>query len=178
MKTFFLRSSFLLVFAFNLLVFFPRLVLAQNSKSNIATGARKTIALLDYVSQDYDKAVVKGQVLNKEEYQEMLDFSEQTKSIFDTLALKVRIPNALTIHGELQNLSLLIKQKQAKEKVESIAQSAKKKILLLNLIELSPASWPSMEAGKKLFTANCQSCHGPTGAGHLQLHLHHVLLIF
>lgn len=132
---------------------------------DVSLKARKTISLLDYVSQDYGKAVSNGRVLNGDEYVEMQDFTERTEKLFDSLASKVKIQNAPAISAQLKQLSRLINQKEPKEIVEKVAQNAKKQILLLNLIELSPAFWPSISEGKRIFAANCQSCHGPTGAG-------------
>lgn len=165
MKPFFVRNlpvSFLICL-FSL--FFSGAAFPQESQSNVAINSRKAISLLDYISQDYDKAVSKGRILNDVEYQEMLDFSEQTISIFDSLRSKVKIQNAADIQLDLRRLFQLVKQKQPRENVRSAAQAAKKKILLLNLFEPSPASWPSLTAGQQIFTVKCQSCHGATGAG-------------
>lgn len=146
-------------------LFLPHTGWTQGQKSDVSLIARKTISLLDYVSQDYGKAISKGRILNWDEYTEMLDFTGNTENLFDTLASKVKMQNAPVIAAQLKQLANFIKQKQDKEIVEKQAQNVKKQIILLNLIELSPASWPSLSEGKRIFAANCQSCHGTTGAG-------------
>jgi high-affinity iron transporter len=154
---------FVLFLAFLAALFLSKGVFAQDTNSQ--EQARTLINLLDYVSQDYAKAVSNGQVINAGEYNEMIDFSGETISIFDSIALKVAIGNKKEISQRLKFLHKLIKQKSSKEVIAENAQQIKKMMMLLQLIEVSPAQYPDIAKGRKLFRANCQSCHGKGGAG-------------
>ncbi|HEV2832453.1 MAG TPA: cytochrome c, partial [Hanamia sp.] len=144
-------------------LFLSKGVFAQDTNSQ--GQARTLINLLDYVSQDYAKAVSDGHVINAGEYNEMIDFSGETISLFDSIALKVAIGNKKEISQRLTFLHKLIKQKSNKEVIAENAQQIKKMIMLLHLIQVSPAQYPDIADGRKLFRANCQSCHGKAGEG-------------
>lgn len=139
------------------------------AESNLQKQARTLINLLDYISADYNKAVNDGKVINKNEYIEMLDFTSQTISLFDSVALKVPVKNKKNISAQLSFLLNSIKQKNSKDLISVNAQQVKKQILLLQLIDISPEQYPDITEGRKLFRANCQSCHGENGKGDGQL---------
>lgn len=137
----------------------------NNSADRLTFQARTLINLLDYVSQDYAKAVKNGRVINKNEYSEMLDFTAQTISLFDSITIKVLVENKKAISGQLSSLLTSIKQKNSKDLIATNAQQIKKEILLLHLIDIYPEQYPDITAGRNLFQASCQSCHGKNGEG-------------
>ncbi|MEO5650984.1 MAG: FTR1 family protein [Ginsengibacter sp.] len=154
----------LVVFFFFLTAFFlPKDALTLDT--NFQGQARTLINLLDYISQDYAKAVSDGQVINSGEYNEMMDFSGETISLFDSISLKVAIGNKKDIQDRLALLHNLVKQKSSKNLIAENAQQIKKMIMLLQLIKVSPAQYPDIAEGRKLYRANCQSCHGKSGEG-------------
>ncbi|MEO6813542.1 MAG: cytochrome c/FTR1 family iron permease [Ginsengibacter sp.] len=161
LKSYFKRSAAL--FFFLLISIIPHLVAAQDN--NLQGHARSLINLLDYVSQDYAKAVKDGQIINASEYNEMIDFSGETISIFDSVASKVHVENKNEISRELLSLHNSIQQKVSKDAIAENAQQIKKQIMLLHLIDISPVHYPDIASGRKLFRANCQSCHGKNGEG-------------
>lgn len=151
-----------------LFLLFNGFVFSQQNKAaenGLQKQARTLINLLDYVSQDYTKAVNNGQIINKEEYSEMIDFSRQTISLFDSIVSKVQIPDKKNISEKLSFILISIKQKQTKEIIAINAQQIKKNILLLHLIDIYPEQYPDITEGKNLFLNNCQSCHGKNGEG-------------
>ncbi len=137
----------------------------NSTESNLQKQARTLINLLDYISQDYSKAISDGKVSNKNEYSEMLDFTAETISLFDSIALKVPVENKKNISQQLSFLLTSIKQKNSKELIAKNSQEIKKQILTLHLIDISPEQYPDITKGRKLFQANCQTCHGKNGEG-------------
>lgn len=156
-------KPFILLFAFFIFSILPKEIYGQETNSQ--GQARTLINLLDYVSQDYAKAVSDGQVINRDEYKEMIDFSGETVSLFDSIVTKVAVENKKEISEKLRLLHDHIKQKNSKELIAENAQQVKKMIMMLQLIQVSPAQYPDISAGRKLFRANCQSCHGKVGEG-------------
>jgi high-affinity iron transporter len=138
---------------------------AQTSPTAINRQARTLINLLDYVSQDYTKAVSNGNIINANEYSEMIDFINQAIALFDSVSLQVNMVNKDTLSKQLSQVLNFIKHKKDKQLIAVNTQQIKKQLLLLHLIDISPEQYPDITEGKKLFRANCQSCHGSGGAG-------------
>lgn len=141
------------------------IALAQRKKinDNISKQSRTIINLLDYISQDYSKAVKNGKIVNTSEYSEMLDFTRQSISLFSSVSLSVSIKDKDQFQDQFSRLLNSIKKKQDKKNISVIAQKIKKQFLLLDLVEISPENYPDMSNGKVLFLANCQPCHGEYG---------------
>ena len=136
-----------------------------NNFSDILTfQARTLINLLDYVSQDYSRAVANGKVINANEYSEMIDFVTESTSLFDSITHKISINNKNQIAQQLSALLTSIQQKQGKETIATNAQQIKIQILQLHLIDISPEQYPNIADGRNIFLASCQSCHGTYGA--------------
>lgn len=137
----------------------------KNNSSDVLTfQARTLINLLDYVSQDYSRAVANGKVINANEYSEMIDFVAESASLFDSITHKISINNKNQIAQQLFALLTSIRQKQTKEEIATNAQQIKIQILQLHLIDISPELYPNIAEGRKIFLASCQSCHGTYGA--------------
>lgn len=138
---------------------------AQSKKlnDNLSKQSRTIINLLDYISQDYSKAVQKGKIANTSEYSEMLDFTRQSISLFDSVAISVPIPDESQFKEQFSGLLNSIQKKQPKEIISAGAQRIKKQFLLLNLVDISPEAYPNITKGKVLFLAHCQPCHGEYG---------------
>lgn len=151
------------LFIFSAFFFMPHHAKAQDN--NLQGQARSLINLLDYVSQDYVKAIKNGQIINTSEYNEMVDFSGETISLFDSVASKIHVENGKDILSRLQSLHDSILQKVSKDVIAVNAQQIKKQIILLHLIDVSPVEYPDITAGRKLYNISCQSCHGKSGEG-------------
>ncbi|MBI3717543.1 MAG: FTR1 family protein [Sphingobacteriales bacterium] len=136
----------------------------SNSTDVLIFHARTLINLLDYVSQDYGRAVANGKVINANEYSEMIDFTTESASLFDSITLKVNINNKNQINQQLSALLISIRQKKSKEEIATNAQQIKIQLIQLNLIDISPEQYPDVTQGKQIFLASCQSCHGTYGA--------------
>lgn len=134
---------------------------SKNSPNDI----RKFISLIDYVGSDYNNAVKDGKVININEYAEMNEFISKAMGLFNNADIKINLQERNEIARELEKLKSLIEDKSSEAEVFNSAVKTKTAILKLNLIEVSPASWPDILNGKNIFQANCATCHGEKGNG-------------
>lgn len=119
--------------------------------------ARMMVHLLDYIAVDYSMAVEKGHVISMAEYAEMTEFATTISS------LSAGAPPAVI--SDIELLGKLIEQKASQDKVSSVANSIKQKVISHYQLKVAPKRWPSLINGGKLFTLHCQSCHGEEGRG-------------
>jgi high-affinity iron transporter len=137
------------------------------SKANVtpdtAQNARMLINLLDYIGKDYSNAVQDGQIINEYEYEEMLEFSRQSKFFYGEISESV--PRQDSLNNQFDSLLQMIVEKSDSKFIAELAAQIKREILALNLVEISPDIWPSVIAGQKLYMAQCSSCHGEKGDG-------------
>lgn len=159
-----LITSFLVFSLCNTIAFSQKLPEKSNFSDVLTFQARTLINLLDYVPQDYSRAVANGKVINANEYSEMIDFAVESASLFDSITHKVNINNKNEIAQQLSSLLVSIRQKQSKEEIATNAQQIKIQILQLHLIDISPEQYPNIAEGRKIYMASCQSCHGTHGA--------------
>ena len=119
--------------------------------------------MVDYIGGDYQNAVLNGEVINSAEYNEMLEFSAETKELFKTL--KLSDGDKADIESEINELSTLITSKSSVQDVEQVSNAIKEKIISSYGIVPHPEKRPSLQVGKELYANNCSQCHGMTGAG-------------
>lgn len=139
------------------------LLLLVTSLSFASSTEKRILSLVDYIGGDYQNAVNKGEVINDDEYNEMLEFSAETKELFKTL--KLSDGDKANIESEVNELSTLILSKSSVRNVEEVANKIKDNIITSYQIVPHPESMPSLEGGKELYDTNCSSCHGLNGAG-------------
>ena len=122
---------------------------------------------MDYIGGDYKNAVKDGEVINGDEYNEMLEFSSETKGLFKNL--KSTGGDKANIESEINELSSLILSKSSVLRVEELSNSIKDKLISSYGIIPHPQSRPSLQIGKELYNNNCTQCHGISGSGDGQL---------
>jgi len=94
--------------------------------SSFASSSEKRIlSLVDYIGGDYQNAVLNGEVINSDEYNEMLEFSAETKELFKTL--KLSDGDKASIESEINELSTLIISKSSVQDVEQVSNVIKEK---------------------------------------------------
>ena len=154
-----IRSAASAILLITLAVHLPMKAFALDSASQL----RQLAQLAEYIGVDYSEAVLQGQVINQNEYQEMLEFSQ-------LIVEKSKVANLGEIEtGQLESLaSALLIAVRAKEDVEKIRDTtASLRDVLLSL--MPPSSLPDSLLPKEtialLFERHCASCHGATGAG-------------
>ncbi len=125
-------------------------------------AARFTVHMLDYLAQDYSGAVENGKVTNQSEYQEQIEFAEQ---VIVTISKIKTDQNKKQITSEAVKLLKLIQAKAPFFEVQKVSRNLQATIIQMTAIEQTPASWPSIKRGQKLYANNCIACHGEKGAG-------------
>ncbi len=121
---------------------------------------RRMIFLLQYIGNDYGRAVHLGLVIDTLEFNEMQHFSQ-------TLLQTYRVTNkssASIRHG----LEQLAQQVTAKAEGTTIRNLSTQLVGLMTQdqgILIFPLATPDLSLGKQLFQENCVSCHGERGAG-------------
>lgn len=139
------------------------LFVAITIAASASTTEKRILSLVDYIGGDYQNAVHNGEIINNDEYNEMLEFSAETKELFQSL--KSTDGDKAEIESEIDELSNLILSKSSVRNVERISNQIKEKIIKSYEIVPHPETMPSLEVGKELYVNNCSQCHGIVGAG-------------
>ena len=140
------------------------LILFAASTALADDSAKKLLALVDYIGSDYKNAVQAGKILNKNEYQEQLEFSKRSVELFDQLK-QIDKGDKAGIEGDLKILVNEVASKADPKVVSNTATGIEKKMTAAYNIVPYPRQFPSLEAGRTLYVENCAQCHGETGKG-------------
>lgn len=155
----FLSCSLLFLFSLTLPSIYNK-SFAQDDK----TLAETVVHLLSYVSMDYPGAVKNGEILDEQEYNEQVEFSEQAfKLIQEGSFLKGKKKEKIL--DQVQLLMERIDQKDSEAKISGLATQINDEIIKASGIQTAPKIWPSYANGRKLYEANCAQCHGINGKG-------------
>lgn len=133
----------------------------MSSESN-DKSPRFIIHLLDYLAHDYGGAVQNGKVVSPSEYDEQKEFAHKVSELA-TILPEIKDQKAVT--DKIVKLKNLIEKKADAKDVALMARDIQKELIAVAKVALAPESWPSLTNGKKLFQANCISCHGAEGRG-------------
>ena len=139
----------------------PGAAAAAAQTNDSAASVQTTWRLLDYVAVDYREAVRDGQVVNQAEYSEMREFARTARTNIEGLAGSATRQRLI---GEARRLEQLIAGKRPPGEIDGAARSLATSLLAAYPVPLSPASPPDIGRGKALYSAQCASCHGATGA--------------
>ena len=123
-------------------------------------GAAQTWRLLDYIAVDYREAVRGGRVVNRLEYDEMIEFSSSVREQLDALPATPAKGRLVSGAAELQRA---IAAKAAPDDIHRQARSLASALLAAYPVPLAPAKLPDLERGATLYAQNCASCHGAKG---------------
>lgn len=149
-----------LLFVIMLLPFFNRQALAENGNDN----TQMVIHLLDYIARDYAAAVEDGQIINAEEYGEMLEFSATVNEIVQPILEKYP-QEKKSILSQVQQLRTLVEQKADRTKIAALSRNIKSAIIEVTGYQVAPLKWPDLARGKMLYAQYCTPCHGIKGNG-------------
>ncbi|HML94366.1 MAG TPA: cytochrome c/FTR1 family iron permease [Thermodesulfobacteriota bacterium] len=125
--------------------------------------AKRILSLVDYIGGDYRNAVSGGEIINGDEYREMLEFSSEVGGLFSDMEKEGG--DSAGLGPDLARLSGLIKDKADPAEVERLSASIKSKIITAYNIVPHPPEPPSVANGEALYGAQCSLCHGTAGAG-------------
>ncbi len=154
-------SSVKRIFPLILVVF--SLFLLSAVPSHSVPAAKRIISLVDYIGGDYKNAVSNGEIINAEEYDEMLEFSAEVRELFKSM--KSSEGDRADVESDLNELAGLIADRTPVSEVESLSKTIKEKVIASYDVTPYPEKSPSYASGRALFEANCAQCHGPEGAG-------------
>ncbi|TAJ81811.1 cytochrome c/FTR1 family iron permease [Reyranella sp.] len=118
--------------------------------------------LLDYMAIDYRDAVRDGEIINANEYAEMVEFAGTVKDKLDNVPPSSAKADLQKQASELQTA---IGRKATPEVVATLARSLAADLIKAYPIPLAPTAVPDYARGRTLYAENCASCHGATGNG-------------
>ena len=154
--TFFVLSA--LVFALNNTARADENALSASS----AQAAQKLLHILDYVSVEYGNIVVDGKVLDKGEYEEQMEFSQQflthLKSMPEGKARQ-------TLRQDGIELQQLIRNKGSAKQLSQLCANMSGFIIESYQVVITPRRLPELNGVAALFQQNCAACHGEQGFG-------------
>ena len=142
------------------MTFFNIAAMAGQGRDN----TQMVIHLLDYIARDYAAAVKEGNIINVEEYGEMVEFSATVQEIVQPILQKYPYHEE-NIHLQVERLRNFIEQKAPVNTVATAAQSIKGAIIETTGYKVAPLKWPDIEKGETLYSQYCISCHGVNGNG-------------
>lgn len=135
---------------------------AQPSVIDPTTAVRQIWQLLDYVSVDYQGAVLAGKVTSETEFAEMRDFTRRADQGMRDLPATAEQPEILALSALLVSA---VNTRADPAEVASSAQTLATRLLQAYPIPAAPHSAPDLARGGALYQAQCGSCHGALGAG-------------
>ncbi len=127
------------------------------------TAPAQTIwRLLDYIAVDYPEAVVDGKIVNRIEYDEMLEFSATASKLIGDLPASSR---KAVLAKQASDLQRIITAKAPAPAIAAAARGLAADLIKSYPIPLAPTLAPDPARGKALYMQQCASCHGTTGNG-------------
>ncbi|MDN6279896.1 MAG: cytochrome c/FTR1 family iron permease [Psychroflexus sp.] len=126
-------------------------------------NAETVIHLLDYIARDYPEGVQDGEVINAQEYSEMLEFSGQAYDLTEQGAFLTQ--KEMYLLDDLKKLKALIQEKEPAQKIGDLARQIRNDLIEITGVQTAPKLWPDARRGKELYANNCASCHGAKGNG-------------
>jgi len=135
----------------------------------VSTGAQSApeqapliLHMLDYMAVDYPEFVQEGVVLDAEEYEEQVEFSEQVQSLLAQLPAH---PEQPTLLQQAAQLVALIQAKRPGSEVAGLATQFGADIIRVYNVEVSPKHPPDLRTAASLYQSQCSACHGTQGQG-------------
>ena len=127
-----------------------------------AGDIQQLLQLIDYVGVDYSEAVSNGKVVNTGEFEEMQDFSQGiVRQISD-------LPRGDTREALAEQGIQLAKRVSAMAdpaEIRSLTSEMRQAIIDGYKVTVVPRKAPDLQRATRLYSENCASCHGVTGAG-------------
>lgn len=148
-----------------LILFISFFSLQLSFANTLEDNVRSLMNLNDYISNDYVNAVESGSVIDKLEYQEMIDFSSALFELFYQLEPEIEEEASSQLSPLLDSLQVSIENKASIDKIKSITNDIRQILTRLNIVSTAPSHWPNLSNGKQLYEINCSNCHGAIGLG-------------
>ncbi|MGH8631220.1 MAG: c-type cytochrome, partial [Burkholderiales bacterium] len=126
------------------------------------SDGRQLLHLLDYIAVEYPEFVRDGRVLDRSEYQEQVEFSDQ---VARGIAALPEGPNRSALHASAVSLHEAIASRTEPGQVVAQARALQRNLISSFSIRISPSARPDMPRAQALYQANCAGCHGAAGDG-------------
>ena len=127
---------------------------------------QQLLQLVDYLGVDYEGAVAQGNVINPEEYTEMLDFSAGILAQIQTLPSNENQANyKQRLLDDANKLIILVKNKGDVQEVRQLTTRMRNNLVAGFNIQVVPTKLPDLKKAQTLYANNCASCHGEKGYG-------------
>ncbi|WP_095156450.1 cytochrome c/FTR1 family iron permease [Pseudomonas sp. Irchel 3E13] len=140
-------------------------VLALGSAAALAEpveGAAKALHLLDYIGADYPATVQSGNVVDKAEYAEQLEFVGVLQGLLADLPER---PQRQALQDGVSKLRQAISEHQDGASVARQARQLGAELALAYEVSQAPVITPDPTRGAPLYAQHCSVCHGDSGAG-------------
>ncbi|MFQ5651290.1 MAG: FTR1 family protein [bacterium] len=122
----------------------------------------RLISYLQYIGADYDAAVENHKIVNKDEYQEMVEFSEAAIEGYISLN---RENTARPTYRALQRVRELVGAKASGSEIKILTSKLVRELSTELSVTPYPTHTPDLTAGKKFYEIACAECHGSSGDG-------------
>ncbi len=127
-----------------------------------AGDIQQLLQLIDYVGVDYGEAVRAGEVINPGEFEEMQDF---TQGIVQQVADLPEGAVRGTLADQAARLAERVSAKADPAEIRNLTSEMRAAIINGYKVTVVPRKTPDLLRGAQLYSENCASCHGTTGAG-------------
>lgn len=117
---------------------------------------RRMIFLLQYLGNDYSRAVQHGEIVDAFEFSEMQSFAQ-------TVLQSYR--GTTTVREGLERLRAQINAKTDFTAIRTLCAQLVGEMTRESGLVIFPLTTPDLNLGKQLFIENCVSCHGASGEG-------------
>tara|TARA_R110002096_G_C14631762_1_gene724966 strand:- start:192 stop:2108 length:1917 start_codon:yes stop_codon:yes gene_type:complete len=145
-----------------IILFLAATLFMATSTISYAQNVDRLVQLIEYVGVDYSEAILNGEVINENEYAEMVEFA---KIIKDRITKLPSSPAVTSLQMQSTRLQVSIGERAPVDKIIAIVSSMRDNIFNnFNLI-VSPVQAPDLLNGRMLYEDNCVECHGLAGRG-------------
>lgn len=126
------------------------------------TDSRQLIQLIEYISVDYPGAVEGGQVINQEEYREMLEFSGLVVEAVGRLEPGRRTEG---FRAQAKQLADAVHSRESADRIGEIASTLRGRLLEAYPVLNLPTAFLPEPQTQALYAETCAGCHGAAGHG-------------
>jgi len=142
--------------------FSAMILLLTMSTTAYANTSARLLQLIDYVGVDYSGAVQDGEVINANEYAEMVEFG----ATIETLSSKLKDgPKTTLLRTQASDLRQLIVNKAPVVNIQSLTRQMRVYAVNSLGLKMTPDHRPDLVRGKTLYLETCAVCHGAAGQG-------------
>jgi high-affinity iron transporter len=125
-------------------------------------AAQRVVTLVDYISSDYKRAVLHGQVVSEEEYAEQVRFAADARRIAGDLLGKEAVAGG-TVANLVREVEAKVEAKADPAAVAAACRAAREAVVGRFGLRTMPDARPNLARAQELYSASCAKCHGEDG---------------